>query len=245
MITTNKIRIGSFSSSENYRLVGTSKVFNTYLIEKIDERELGRSLDSEQSAQALAWGKCMEAYAHIRVNGDFEYQMIGDITEAHPNYPFWVGSVDVLKHDTAGDIKCPFSIKSYMGLTRPSRLGLDGMEAMNALRNGFKHNDITYEKHKDAEKYYWQIVSNACIHGKNFGELIIYMPFEDDLEKIKEDLDIDNDYYFIYINPIEKLPHLKREGSVNDLYVVRFEIPQQDKDLLESKVKQAGELLLK
>lgn len=245
MITTNKIRIGSFSSSENYRLVGTDKVFNTYLIEKQDERLLGRSLDSEQSAQSLAWGKWMEPYAHVRVNGNFDYQLIGDITEAHPEYPYWVGSVDTLTEDSAGDIKCPYSVKSFMGLIRPALLGFNGIEAMNMLRNGFTHNGKKYDKHKDAEKYYWQIVSNACIHNKKFGELIVYMPYEDYLEEIKNDLDIDNDYYFIYINPVEKLPHLKRDGKANDLYVIRFEIPQEDKDLLESKVKQAGELLLK
>lgn len=254
---TNTERIGHFTSSEIYRLIGGSSrakkqaengfpdVVMTYIIEKIEERNLGRSLGTETTANALKWGKCLEAYAHKKVNTSFEYSLIGDETTRHNKIDCWSGSVDVLKIDTAGDIKCPYTLKSFVSLIRPLYLGFNGMDAINMLRNGFEHNGIKYEKHKDAEKYYWQIVSNACIHSKQFGELIVYMPYQDDLESIKEDLNGEPDYYFLTFAKDEDLPYLPKESKYNDINVIRFEILQEDKDLLTEKVKLASELLTK
>lgn len=210
-----------------------------YIIEKMDERKLKRSIDNESSANSLKWGKCLEYYGFIKVNDNFEYQLLGDESKVHDVYNYWSGSVDVLKTDTAGDIKCPYTLKSFISLIRPLYHNFNGLEAFNALRNGFNSNGIFYEKHKDAEKYYWQIVGNAILHNKKFGELIIYMPYESDLELIKEDLDGNPDYYFINFANENDLPYLPDDSEFKDINVIRFEIPKEDKEYLLSKIKQA------
>ena len=53
------------------------------------------------------------------------------------------------------------------------------MEAMKAVRYS----------HKDGDKYYFQLVSNAIINDCKFAELIIYMPYQSEIPEIKLDVD--------------------------------------------------------
>lgn len=263
-ILSNVIRIGNFSSSEITRLKGNgtrkmtaeekaelkkvdpksrkqtiecssvlSKPALTYIEEKRMERRLGRPLGLESNARTLKWGHALEPYANAK-NGNVIYS--SNETHVHSNYDFWVGSRDYQRGlDTVGEYKCPFTLKSFIQLVQPLYDGLEGMDAINWIR----------ENHPDGEKYYDQIVSNACIGGFKYGELAVYMPYKNDLEQMKKDFEGDGTMYWFCWATDEELPYLIEGGEFKDFNVIRFEIPQEDKELLELKVKQAGELLLK
>jgi hypothetical protein len=51
-------------------------------------------------------------------------------------------------------------------------------------------------------------------------------------------------HYFILMASEEDLPYLVDGGYYKNLYRLRFEIPQEDKDLLTEKVKEAGKMLI-
>jgi len=195
------------------------------------ERRLGCALEAESNAKPLVWGKICEGY----VNGllGLEYILTSQETDVHPNYPYWVGSKDVIKHDvgkTVGDIKAPSSRKSFCQLVDPLYSGLQGMDAMNVIR----------KTHKDGEKYYQQIVSNACINSCKYGELIVFMPYQSELKAIKElAADEDNGYYITNGADCE-LPYLIEGGYYKNLNIIRFEIPQADRDILEAAVVKHG-----
>ncbi len=237
----NEERIGNFTSSEIYRLVGKgvkkdslSKPALTYIEEKRMERRLGRPLGTESNARQLRWGQAMEPYANMLNGKDVIYS--SSDTHVHPFYSFWSGSRDYQRgENTVGDYKCPYTLKSFVQLIQPLYDGLDGIDAMNWIRTN----------HMDGEKYYWQLVSNGCIGDFTHAELCVFMPYKDQLDDIKEDIEGIPEYDFMRWAIEGELPYLIEGGEFQNINTIRFEIPQEDKDLLESKVKQAGELLLK
>ena len=81
------------------------------------ERRLGRSLDKENNAHELSWGKLMEDRVFDLLG--VEYELVSKDTIKHPKYSFWVGSPDANKFDegrTVIDIKCPITLKSFCRL---------------------------------------------------------------------------------------------------------------------------------
>lgn len=235
----DSLRDGNFTSSEIVNLLSvdkTGKGFGkpalTYIEEKNMERRLGVSLDSESNARPIIWGRTLE-YRVFELLG-LEYELISDISLRHPDIPFWVGSPDGKTKDAANDIKCPFTRKSFCQLVQPLYDGLTGMDAMNKIR----------ETHKEGETYYQQIVSNAILLDKPFGELIVYMPYKSELKEIKEQAEGNSKAYFIWSSDEEELPYLPDGGYYQNLNFVRFEIPQEEKDFLTSKVIEAGKLLV-
>jgi hypothetical protein len=112
--------------------------------------------------------------------------------------------------------------------------GLTGMDAMNAIR----------ENHKDGDKYYYQLVSNACISGSKYAELIVYMPYESELPEVKALAEGNPDCYWIWAALENELPFLKDGGYYQNLNIIRFEVPQADKDFLTECVEKAGQLLI-
>lgn len=206
----------------------------TYIEEKKMERRLGRSLTSEINARATSWGSLVENRVFDLLG--IEYKLTSKETIVHPDYSFWAGSPDADKYNTSPDFKCPLTLKSFCQLVDPLYRGLTGMDAMNAVR----------EEHEDGETYYQQIVSNACIKKNGFGELIIYVPYLSELNAIRtmaRHHEQAGKFKWVDYASDDELPYLIDGGYYKNLNVIRFEIPNEDKELLTMRVEQAGGLL--
>jgi len=237
-IRTNKSRLGNFTSSEIAALMSEGKAkdsigkpFYTYVKEKQRERRLGRSLNNDSSARPLTWGKLVEMKGFELLGT--EYGLYSDKTIIHPDCPFWSGSPDGIIHEeekVVFDLKCPYTLNSFCELAE------------------CKNIDEVRANHKDGEKYYFQLVSNAILTGCNWGELIVYCPYKSELESIKEmannwDGDDQKKYAWIWFADDEELPYLIDGEYYPHLVKIRFPIPQSDKEALTERVKLAGELL--
>lgn len=236
-MTKNLARIGNFTSSENYRLMKNGKAKGSigapafeYVAEKNMERRLGRSLNDEKNARPLSWGKLVEKRIFDLLG--LEYSLFGDETLMHPNIDFWSGSPDATTSMVIADAKAPITLKSFCNL-------VDWGNDINAIR----------ENHTDGEKYYWQLVSNGIITGKNSAELIVYVPYKEELDIIKglainSPADELNKYYWIVNAQEDELPHLIEGGHYKNLNVISFDIPEFDKNALHERVEEMGKLLI-
>jgi hypothetical protein len=237
----DKIRDGNFTSSEAYRLMSNGKTkgsigvpFYSYVEEKNMERRLNRTLGHEIDATAASWGKLCEPYAFKLL--PIDYTSGFDTTLSHPTIDYWKGTPDVTKPETVGDIKCPHTLKSFCQLLDPFHgkdVQFDGM-TIEAVR----------ENHKDGEKFFWQIVSNACITGATKGELIVFAPYLEELDKIKRIMDGDPKFYKLQFASDDQMPYLIAGGHYKNLNVISFDILKRDKDALTERVLKAGELLI-
>lgn len=236
----NTARVGNFTSSEIAaltKLAKDGKSFGTpamtYISECNMERRLGRSITDEVNAKPLVWGKLLEGLVFDLLG--LEYILVSQETCVHNSIPYWSGSPDGVKDfDTVIDIKCPLTLKSFCQLVDPLYQGLDGIHAMTAIR----------ETHKDGEKYYWQLVSNAILKNAPYAELIVYMPFYSELPAIRSAAEGNKGAYWIWGASDDELPNLVEGGYYKNLNVIRFEVPQEDKDYLTERVMAAGKLLI-
>lgn len=205
----------------------------TYVAEKNMERRLGRSLDTNTSSRPTDWGTLLERRVLEEVLG-MEYKPISSETIPHPDIDFWAGSPDARKFDEGGtvvEIKCPHSLKSYCTFA------------------DCKNIDEVRDNHPDGEKYYWQIISNSVLINSKYAELIIYCPYKSEIQEIREltqtlDTDEQSKYSWIYWATSDELPYLPDGGYYKNIVRFRFEVPQEDKDLLIGRVLQAGNLLV-
>jgi hypothetical protein len=232
-------RIGNFTSSEIYKLMTSGRAKGslgapalTYIDHKRMERKAQRELKEESNARPLMWGKLLEQ----RINQllGIQYRPFNDETIKHKDIDYWFGSPDNKKFDeggTVGDTKCPFTLLSYCTFAECQTI-----EDVRA-------------NHKDGEKYYWQLVSNSILLDTKYAELIVYCPYQDELAAIKQLADnyLGNPNDVAWINWAEdsQLPYLNRQGGYTNIHIVRFEVPQQDKQAMTDRVIEAGELLLK
>lgn len=237
-ITQNAERIGNFTSSEISALMGNAKKAGelsapakTYIEECNMERELGRSISSESNARPLSWGKMLEKRAFDILG--MEYILSSTETDIHPTIEYWAGSKDAIKHDegkTIVDIKCPITLKSFYQLIKGGTI------------------EYIRENHKDGDKYFWQLVSNAIINDCRFAELIVYVPYKSELEDIREmvrNYDGDqNKVAWINWSADEDLPYLIDGGNFKNLNIIRFEVSETDKKILIEKVLEAGKFLI-
>lgn len=268
----NKLRIGNFTSSEIVALLamgkrpmteeelaarpkkgkGSSvtqvddintigKPALTYIEERNMERALGRPLDNEANSRPTLWGKLVEKRVFDIL--DIEYQFVSQETIVHPEYDHWSGSPDANKFDhgrTVIDIKSPMTLKSFCRLVAPLYRGLNGRDAIEYIRLN----------HDDGEKYFWQLVSNSILTESRFAELIVYAPYLDELQAIRnlvmslEDED-QRKYQWLLNASDEELPYLHRTGKYKNLNVIRFEVPEEDKKLLTERVRICGSYLEK
>jgi hypothetical protein len=221
----------------------------TYIEECNMERRLGRSLTDGSNARSLSWGKLLEAQVFELLG--LEYRLTSKDTVVHPKISYWAGSPDGNTDKAVAEMKCPLTLKSFCQLVDPLYNGLTGMDAMNALRNGYKDkNGVEHKKHPDGEKYYWQIVSNACLLNKKHAELIVYMPYKSELPAIKylaqmvcgDDI---SKYYWVVMAGPDDLPYLIDGGYYNNINIIRFQVPTADKKLLTQRIRQAGKRLMK
>jgi len=247
-IVMNIERHGNYTSSEIVALTTEGKVKGTwgkpaltYIEEKNMERKLGMSLSSDTEARATSWGTFGERMVEMLLGEIYEFSPME--TLLHPTIENWAGSRDAIKNDeglTVAEVKCPYTRKAFCQMVQPIYDGLEGMDAMNAIR----------DKYSEGDKYYWQIVSNACISGAKYGELIVYMPYQCEIKAIqhaaeKAITEGESQFYFIASSKPEQLPYIKDVGYYSNLNIIRFEIPEEDKRKLEGLVKKAGELLIK
>jgi len=245
------IRNGNFTSSGIVALATVDAkgewlvAANTYIAETNMERYLDASLDKEFNSKETSWGKHVEVEVFDRLG--ISYTLCSDITDVHPTIPYWCGSKDGLC-DKEGklavtDFKAPFTPKSFCQLILPLYLGKSGKEAMDAIRNGFKHNGFNYPKHIKGNTYYWQLVSNAIINNCTHAELIIYCPYRSELLGIMNKAkDVPDLRWMDY--SVADIPFIEDDGFFKNINIIRFEIPQADKDFLTAQVEKAGKFLI-
>lgn len=231
------MRTGSFSSSQIYQLMSKGRGnwsienvgsgFRTYVEEKRMERDLGRQLQSENSARPTAWGTLVEEQAFNKMG--LQYSLVSKERYYHPIHKdYWNGMPDVITDESIGDIKCPWTMKSFCQL-------VNAMESRERFKAEFP-------------QYYWQLVSNAILCDKNEAMLIVYCPYQEDLKDIRELAEDrvgeqNNRFSFINWADDEELPYLVKGKKYEDINMMEFEIPQEDKDILTQRVEMAIEKL--
>lgn len=240
------MRTGNITSSTIAALMSNDrsgknpgKPFYTYVAECNMERRLQRAIETDNFSKPCAWGNLLEIYVQSKDEYiSAKYEQRPDEPIGHPEHDFWWGSPDMVNGDTVADLKCPYTLKSFCQLVQPLYDGKKGIEAMNELR----------DNHKEGEDYYWQLVSNAILTNSKYAELFIFCPYLSELVAIQElaheqPQGVASRFYFIANANIDELPYLPDGGYYKNLNVIRFEIPQADKDALTARVKMAGELL--
>jgi hypothetical protein len=236
-VTHNSKRVAHFTSSEIYQLMSNGrgkgeygKPFYSYIKEKRMEMKLLRSIDIKTQAKPTTWGNMLEGRVFDLLG--MEYKLCSQETLQHPEIPFWSGSPDALKFDegnTVVDVKCPFTIQSFCTLVECT--------STDALRS----------EHKDGEKYFQQLVSNAILTNSKYAELIVYCPFKGELDEIRKLTELpenlDKNCSWINWASDSELPYLLEEGGYKNLNILRWEVSQDDKDRLTERVQEAVKLL--
>lgn len=248
-IKNNMNRVGNLTSSEIVAITTNNKKGQpfgaaglTYISECNMERRLGRSITDEVKARATSWGQLVEKRVFDILG--MEYQLASDETICHPLFTYWWGSPDALKNNgekTVCDVKCPLTLKSFCQLV--DDYVVDG----NVVHNGLTIEALR-NNHKDGEKFYWQLISNACITGATIGELIIYVPYQHELEEIRELASsapegVQSKFAWVNYASDDELPFLIEGKHYKNINIIRFEIPQADKDFLTERVGLAGKKL--
>lgn len=237
-ITENQNRNGNFTSSGCWKLLTLArdgKTFGapakTYIEEKNMERRLGLSLSQDKYSRSTLWGHFNEIRVHNLLG--LEFESVGHITLDHPTISFWKGSPDNknVTRSICGDTKC-FERKAFC-------------EYVDMLKRADSNTEIFKSEYP---KEYWQLVSNMIILGMKYIAPIVYMPYESEMQEIR-DMAFDYEgadqfkYRFIAESPLSELPYLKDGGYYKNLNIFVFEPPKSDIDLLTSKILLAGSLL--
>lgn len=223
------LRNGNFTSSQIYRLLGTDKVMNTYIKEKLREKKLKTSINIEVTSHSLSWGTVMQKYVfdkHLELG--YKYEM--DKPKIHKSSA-WVGSEDVVSTDCVGEIKCPVSRISFCDYA-------DVIECQ----------DVELLK-KEQPEAYWQIVSNCEILDKKYGELIVWMPYVNEFPHIMkfiediDDFDLQKDIQWVIHAPIIRLPCIPDDSFYKNINRFKFEVPIEDRMLLIERITKAYKIL--
>jgi hypothetical protein len=221
-ILENQIRIGRVSSSQAYRLLGTPALRKTYIKELMFERKMKRKLSLGKSTNSTNWGLFLEQFVHEKLSLDYITQ--AQTTISHPECEWWVGSPDTMNpiEKIVADIKCfePLNFCNYLECLEQNSTEV------------FK---------KEYPKEYWQLISNADILGFDKIQVILYMPYEKDLEKIRNMAAAYDEYdaykyRFIYELPTSQLACLPDDSEYKDLNIFTFEVPTTDRDNLRSAI---------
>ena len=236
------IRNGNFTSSEIFRLMKPGKAkgswsvdAQTYIDECNRERRLGRSIEVQTDARPLSWGKCVERRAFDVLSTD--YTLCSSKTIQHPTIPFWCGSPDATTSVIVSDLKCPLTLTSFCQMVDPY------YEGKNLIHEALTIEAVR-ENHRDGDKFFWQIVSNGILTGRNKGQLIVYVPYEEELEEIKTLSDGNPDYYWIWAAEKEKLPYLIKGRHYKNINVINFDIMPRDVTALTDRVMESGDQLI-
>lgn len=226
-------RNGLPTSSQIYKLMTNGTKGNigkpalTYIEEKKFERELGRSISTEQNARPTSWGHALESYVYNEYL-PLEYKLQSNETIIHSTGMF-AGTPDIISDKRVGDIKCPWTLLSFMKLKRSIETGIEELK----------------ESHPE---YYYQLVSNAILTGKNEAELVVFCPKKSQLEDIRhyvDNLDTDNPFVYKFIVDCsdEELPYIPDECEIKSIQRIVFEVTEEEKDALWDRVVLANQLI--
>lgn len=228
-------RIGRFTSSTISDLLtrdrkgtGFGATALSLIAEKRMERRLKRGLGTDMSNKACNWGTLVEQRVATFLEFGYEYQ--SSVTVIHPEINEFAGTADAISEDTVGEIKCPFTLKSFCELVDAMNDGVDALK-----------------DHKIGIKYYWQIVSNAAINNKEYGELFVYCPYQSELDEIRymasNQDESQHRFLFIAAGEDAELPYILDGGYYQNLNRLRFQIQEADKALLIDSIIKAVALL--
>lgn len=200
----------------------------TYIEEKNMERRLGRPLKGDTNAKECDWGHLCEQFVFDMLG--IEYSTVSKQTLVHPEIDYWCGTPDSIcygNYNTVVDIKAPFTLKSFCQLV-----------------DGWKSNGIQgiRDNHRDGDRFYWQIVSNAILTGCDEGELIVFCPYKSQLQELySRGIDLK---WLIY-TPEDDLPWIP-DGNTEykNINKFRFSIPAPDRTALKNRILEAGEILM-
>ena len=167
------------------------KPFYTYAEEKAFEEILGRPLTKEAKADSLEWGNLCERFAYEQIE-TLEFNLVSKKRYTHLELP-WSGMPDMISKFYVADIKCPWTIKSFLSLVTTEDLKTSNPE------------------------YYWQLVSNAILCNKSKAKLFVFMPRIDQIESIQE-LAIESNSHIKY-KSIDQLPYIPKD-SKNKIFVL-------------------------
>jgi hypothetical protein len=252
----NIIRNGNFTSSEIFKLMSKDtsgkkpgEPYHTYIEECNMERNLGRSLTDEVDAFATSWGTLVERRAFDLL--PTQYRLCSQETYLNPEIDCHAGSPDVDKFyeeshlDAIGDIKCPSTLKSFCQLVQPLYDGRNGKDYFDAIRFGWTdQSGRKHKKHKDGEKFYWQLVSNAYIRDRKYAELIIYAPYQSELAEIRLMAEGNSKYYRIWSSSDDQLPFLVDGGYYKNINIAHMQVPEVDKEALRDRILLAQDELI-
>jgi hypothetical protein len=222
--------------------------FYTYVDECIMERFFKHKLENETDVKAFSWGKLSEIVVHEALPSDYILQ--SEETYQHPVIKEWCGTPDgtvlneSLEVETVTDIKCPLTRKGFYNLVKflydfdgvsvSKKKEVDGNEIIKLVRGNSK----------EGEKYYWQLVSNAIILNAKYAELIVFMPYKEDLQAIKDyNYSLDDPYWLVERAKEGELPYIYKESGIENINIIRFLIPEDDKTFLTERVLKAIELI--
>lgn len=189
--------------------------FYSYIQEKRWEKMAGRQLNNDSHSSAQDWGNMCEQIAFEKMG--LEYKIVSKTRYKHDTLP-WSGCPDLLTEDTVGDIKCPWTLNAF-----------------------FKIYDRGDKSLKEVvPEYYWQLVSNALLTGRNKCELVIFMPQQKSIEYI-QDYSQEKGYYF-YKKVLSELPWTV---DLPEITKIQFELDDNDAAHLEDRIRAATEILNK
>jgi hypothetical protein len=231
-----EMHCGNFSSSEIVRLTGSKAVRETYIKEKNLERKLGRSLKLDFYSKDTAWGHLIEYWVLHKKIGT-EYALTSQETLRHPTVNFWVGSPDALKYTPP--LKSVCDVKGL------------GLKNFCEMVDAFEKGGITEVRSEcdSGEKFYKQLLSNGCIVGVDYAELILACPYKSELDEIRN-LAINYDgpdpgrFKQFAFKEDDEMPHLPDSGHYKNLNFFSFPLPADDRIALHRKVVEAGKELV-
>lgn len=231
----SEYRLGRFTSSQIHVLIkevkgGFSAPALTYIEEKNLEYRLGRSLSTSVYSKPIYWGYAMEKIVFELMPS--EYELVAGTNEEHKQYPlFWAGCSDMVIEDYLIS-----EIKSY------------------GLKKFAQYTDMLMKQNIDLfrsefPQEYWQIVSNSILYNVKYGEAISFMPYKSQIDEIRHKIEHTDfmDAYgfepwqlrFILEDNLYQLNWIPDNGYYKNVTVFRFEVPEEDKKLLTSKVELA------
>lgn len=232
-------RVGNFSSSEIWKLMSNGKKAGelgkpalTYIKEKSYEIRLGRALTNEVSAKPTNWGTLMELYAFQMLLG-IKYRLEHKTRFEAKGFNHWNGCPDLISDDSVGDIKSPYTLKSAIEL-------IDSFHSLEMFK-------------AHSPEYYWQLVSNAVLTEKSKAELIVFVPYKQEIQRIKDWMNTtdafvqngldQNKFAFIDFAQEDDLPYFNEDSEFQNITAFEFEIPTEDIEALKERVKTAEMML--
>jgi hypothetical protein len=95
-----------------------------------------------------------------------------------------------------------------------------------------------FELKSSYPEYYWQLVSNAILTGKEEAELMIFCPYQDELNEIRLlAKESDDKFKYIVFADDNELPYLIRGGYYKNVARMRWNVNEEDKAFLTQRIR--------